>query len=609
MVLISLFGFLNIHLNYALFTENQTCVEQNCSSSCTLDPDNLSVVGKCEQHLRSKNYSSFPIHDGYVTKRKKQAMPCESNAQPIADNSDTKNDQNSVVQCRTDEVLTADETGNQMDPNVISHTDPLHQPENKSAQTHRLHFISDQKPEETVYDADMELTASELGEILTVKAKAKGKNSNQLKVDKISTNLRKTSIETTSEKNNNMPKKGDKKVSGNKKFKSISTTDSQQVQPQENERRNDQDMNSKSTNKHTVRQHSTYNKENVIQMHPVRFLDLNCQQTTRMLQKEKQKTSVSKTIENPNYQAPEEDLTASGNIVPVEDNRNESSSPVENCISYTASKQCLLEKDTTKQTMKNITGLATHIINQSNYCEIKNGQDLRRNLKELGSNERRPDCQTNQGKNITMKSHIREADFHCNLTSEITTPTLDVLSTEQVNEVLSQDHKRRIFAKASRKTCIIHTDSLKQKKLTVKQNLHNENVPHVDVTQKKAEKIQKSLDGHSATPTGSLKEAELDGKTFKRIDPIQKPRRKTLVCSSSQDKSKECIISSNAETTTEVHNIKKNNSVWKNTEGFQRTNQEKNECAPTEKIDVICKEYCKIPDFGTCGPVNSFSFK
>ncbi|XP_060113086.1 shugoshin 1-like [Heteronotia binoei] len=249
--------------------------------------------------------------------------------------------------------------------------------------------------------------------------------------------------------------------------------------------------------------------------------------------------------------------------------------------------------------MKNITCRATYKINQLNYCEIENGQDLRRNLKELGSNECRPDCQKNQGKNI-MKSrnNSREVNLHCNLTAEITTHTLDVLSTKQVNEVLSQDNKRKIFAKASRKTCIIPRDSLKQKKI-VKQNLHDENVPHVDITYKKAEKVQKTLDVHSVTPTCSLKEAESGDDTFKRIDSIQKPRRKTyVVCSSNQDKSKECIISNSAETATEVHNIHKTISFQKNAEDFQRTNQEKNERTPTEKRDVTCKESCKIPDFG-----------
>ncbi|XP_077174866.1 uncharacterized protein LOC143828369 [Paroedura picta] len=570
-------------------TKNQTVMEQNSNSTYTLDPDNVYSVEKCEQHSRTQNNSSFPICE-YVTKRKKQAVSCKSDARPTTVNSVLKIDQNSTLHCCTNEVLTTDKTGNEMDPNVISHTVPLHQTENKSAQTHKVHFLSDQKPEETVYDADMELTASDLGEILTVKSKAKVKNG-QLKVDNISADLRKTSMGGKSENKNNKPRRSDKKAPGHKKDKHISTMESQQFQPQKNEsfqRRSYQDMNLKSTNKDAVGKHFTYNKRNDIQIHTVNSLALNCQS------KGKSKASVSKR-ENPNNQTPE-DFNVPGNKVPLEDYCIESLSSGENPISITTSKQYLLDEDTSKQAMKNITCLATHSINQSNNGEIGNGQGLRRNLKELDSNEYRPDCQSNQG-NITMKRrNNREVNFHCNLTSEITNHT-DVLSNKQV-KVLSQDNKKRIFAKASRKTCIIHTDFLKQKKLIVKQNLHNENVPCVDVTLKKAEKIQKSLDVHGVTPMWSLKETEFDGDLFKRVDSIQKPRRKTNVCSSSQDKSKESIISNHTETATEAHNIQKTISVQKNTERCQRTNQEKNECAPTKKIDVICRESCKIPDFG-----------
>ncbi|NXE45642.1 SGO2 protein, partial [Casuarius casuarius] len=82
------------------------------------------------------------------------------------------------------------------------------------------------KPEETVYDADMELTASDVGELLTVTAKDKlhqNKNSNA-NSDKIPANFRR--VKYSKEKTKSKPKVSSNSYAEERHPKTDSSTDS-----------------------------------------------------------------------------------------------------------------------------------------------------------------------------------------------------------------------------------------------------------------------------------------------------------------------------------------------------------------------------------------------
>ncbi|XP_070588198.1 shugoshin 2 isoform X1 [Erythrolamprus reginae] len=145
-----------------------------------------------EYESQSKRHNSlFPIH-GYIRERKKEM--CISNIQPILNNFGTKRDRNCILQLCTGRVSKND-INNQRGPNGVSHIELPSQISSKLVYMNKDDLTRSQKPEETIYDADMEETVSELGEIVTIKSR--DKKLNKVKADKISGNLRKVTFAST----------------------------------------------------------------------------------------------------------------------------------------------------------------------------------------------------------------------------------------------------------------------------------------------------------------------------------------------------------------------------------------------------------------------------
>ncbi|KAJ6665257.1 hypothetical protein lerEdw1_004306 [Lerista edwardsae] len=444
--------------------ENQSCVKQTPSGTFMLDLNKAPSVE--DRHSRAHNNNPFPTHE-YVTERKKQAMSSLSNVQSIS-NFDTKTDPNSMFHCDTGKVLTTHEMGNQIAPNGVgkmAHTEPSSQLNNEPTLKDKVHFINDQKPEETVYDTDMELTASELGEILIVKSKDKDKSANIVKADKLSTNLRKVCYSRTEKqikkKHNSKPKKHTEKVLNSRKVKKISTTEPQNSEPQKKEqfqRKTTQEMKVKSTSEHDVGDVSINSNKKNKWMHLGRLSNLKSPQTTNILQNEDIKDN-SETVKNSDNQAPEQDFDASNSKVPRGYCIESLPFAESHIFDITTSKQDLLAgKVNSKPTMKKMTYLV-----DSNYSGKENKKHLKRNLKGCGSKECEPENQTKPDQNTNITIECSNKEVNCR-TSEKSAHSLVVPNTDKINEEFSQGDARRIFAKASRKTYIIRSGSLKQKK-------------------------------------------------------------------------------------------------------------------------------------------------
>ncbi|XP_028607178.2 shugoshin 2 isoform X2 [Podarcis muralis] len=493
--------------------ENPSCMDQMSRRTFKLDLDNASSVEKYER--QSKAHSSPLLIHRYVTERKKRGLSCTSNIQSIINNFESKTEQNSILHCDTDKV----HTNGQMAPKDVSCTKSS-QPRKEPDHTDKLCFINGKKPEETVYDADMELTASELGEILLIKSKAKVENAKIVKTDKISANLRKVKTKSTEkqieDKYNIKPKKSNEKVPSNGKVKDIDIVESKNVLPPEKglfQMRNDQQMKLKNTNK--LGEDFKNSNKNDKQVHPLRLVDLR--QTTHVLEKEKMKDTIFETAQNSENQVPEHDFNVPGGKLPLEGYSIESLPPVQSCV---VSIQDLDINETYPVVSK---------IKKSHYSEMENGQYLKGSRSKVCNSN----SQTIQDEKTDIKSGFnkREVSSNFGTTTERSAHALGIPKTDQINEEFSHGDKRRIFAKAGRKTYIIYPSS--QKKTSVKQKLHDENV-YTENIHERNENIQRNSNVQHVTISCYLKKAaECCVETSEeRVDSTPNPNKKTCSVSS-----------------------------------------------------------------------------
>lgn len=131
-----------------------------------------------------------------MTERKKRAVLHESKPQPNINDFDKKcsssNLPHGINSSSNPNDMNLQESSSDLSCIILS---PLKFSNESKIDFKKLHFTDKMKPEETVYDADMELTASDAGELLTVTVKDKDKlhrnrNSNA-NSDKMFSNFRK----------------------------------------------------------------------------------------------------------------------------------------------------------------------------------------------------------------------------------------------------------------------------------------------------------------------------------------------------------------------------------------------------------------------------------
>ncbi|PKU48281.1 shugoshin-like 2 [Limosa lapponica baueri] len=178
-----------------LFAENQVCTELTCDCAFLTHVKNTQPFRQSEELTKQYNDSSLPFC-GNVTERKKHAVLCQSKTQPNIKDSDKKGSSDNLPYGINSGSTTNDVNLRQSSSDLphISPS-PLKFSNESKKDVKKLLFTDKMKPEETVYGADMELTASDAGELLTVTAKDKDKlhqnrNSNA-NSDKILANFRK----------------------------------------------------------------------------------------------------------------------------------------------------------------------------------------------------------------------------------------------------------------------------------------------------------------------------------------------------------------------------------------------------------------------------------
>ncbi|XP_067319315.1 shugoshin 2, partial [Anolis sagrei] len=546
----------NVLFAKAFLKENQPSMQQVSSSASVMELNDSTSAGESKA-----NNSPFPIN-GYVTERKKQ-------------NSDTKTKQERTLRCFTDRVRDTNSISNEIDPNGISHGESFPESGNAPACGDQVCSINEQKSEETVYDADMEMTASELGEIVIIKSKAKEKNAQRVNAGKNPANLRKVSYSNTEkhirDKYNIKPKKINQDTQNNGKIKSIQSIQSKKcVSPKGQwfQRKISQDKMLNNSD-YDVGASSKNNKSTLL-LNPK-----SQHQTTSILETEKVEDVISEAVGSTYNQAPEQ-------------------------VSIVSSSEVLSQKCTESNISNEMAGKGpldvkveissiTSKINQSKYSEMENGQYL--NSEYNKAKECSSDCLTEQDQKTNTKSpsNNNENTSNCCITRERSTHGLS-FPKDKINEKLSERDKRKIFAKASRKTYIIYPNSHNQQKISVKQKIQNETILSSNDHMTDEDK-QVYFNIQNVTSSSLLKKDEKCAGTFqKQINHSSKPNRKTyVVYPNDEDKNCEKVTSDLIGYTVGLLKLPESLPVLKNPERKQRNYQEKNNCASTQKEDMICE--------------------
>lgn len=177
-----------------LFAENQLCAELTGSSAFLTHVENTQPLGQSEELMKQYNHSSVPF-SGKVPERKKHAVIPKPKTQPNIKDFDKKCSSYNLHHRGINSSSNTNDVNFQESSSDSSHIipSPLKFSSESKINFKKLLFTAKAKPEETVYDADMELTASDAGELLTVTAKDKlhQNQNNNASSDKMSANFRK----------------------------------------------------------------------------------------------------------------------------------------------------------------------------------------------------------------------------------------------------------------------------------------------------------------------------------------------------------------------------------------------------------------------------------
>ncbi|XP_027581522.1 shugoshin 2 isoform X1 [Pipra filicauda] len=149
------------------FKENQLCTELSCNSALVTHVRNTRSLGQSEELTEQHQGSSLPSC-GNVTERKKHAVLHKSKTQTNIKDFDKKCGSLNLPKQGINSGSNPNDTNLQEGSNDLCHMIPSPLKYSNESKTDFKKLL---KPEETLYDADMELTASDAGELLTVTAK------------------------------------------------------------------------------------------------------------------------------------------------------------------------------------------------------------------------------------------------------------------------------------------------------------------------------------------------------------------------------------------------------------------------------------------------------
>lgn len=438
-----------------LFAENQLCAELSCSSAFLTPGKNTQFLEQSEEPTEQYHGSLLPSYEN-VTERKKNAVLCKSKTQLNMKDFDKK--------CRPLNLPhhTINSSSNANDRNLQKGSSdlsclilsPLKFNSESKTDFNKLLFTDKMKPEETIYDADMELTASDASELLTVTAKGNYKmhqnKINNASSDKILPNFRKVKyskkdkekIKNKTEVHSNLH--AEEMLSRAENNETSETTDSQ-TQLFQNQTEQLPTGNS-------VEQHNRTNKaKDSRRTYQVNVMNPRKQETN--------KGTFSEMLGEVESRIQKTDSCSTVNKVPPEVYCAENLPFQDNISDVLALQEGFLntnEKDN-KPTIKRKTSQNLSKANTEKSCREENGQygeyiskKSQTEINQCDSSKRKQDQ-----KNIIQQKNNRKSSHRQGREAENDSPHKVSQKVDQKSSHFSPGRLKRTLAKASRKSYVI----------------------------------------------------------------------------------------------------------------------------------------------------------
>ncbi|XP_064574377.1 shugoshin 2 [Zonotrichia leucophrys gambelii] len=440
--------------------ENQLCAELSCNSAFPAHGKNTQFLEQSEEPTEQCHGSLLPSYEN-ATERKKNAVLWKPKTQPNIKDFDKK--------CRPLNLLhhTINSSSNANDRNLQEGSSdlscltlsPLKFNSESKTDFNKLLFTDKMKPEETIYDADMELTASDASELLTVTAKGSYKlhqnKINNASSDKILPNFRKVKyskkdkekIKSKTEVHSNLH--AEEMLSRAENSETSVTTDSQ-TQLFQNQTEQLPTGNSAEQQNRTSKAKDSRRTYQVNVMNPrkqetnkVRFSEMFGEVESRI-----QKTDSCSTVNK----IPPEVYCAEN--LPFQDNISDVLALQEGFLSTN-------EKDT-KPTIKRKTSQNLSKANTEKSCREENGQygeyiskKSQAEINQCDNSKRKQDQ-----KNITQQKNNRKSSHRQGRDAENDSRHKVSQKVDQKSSHFSPGRLKRTLAKASRKTRVIPKENL-----------------------------------------------------------------------------------------------------------------------------------------------------
>nr|XP_025037835.1 shugoshin 2 isoform X2 [Pelodiscus sinensis] len=476
------------------FAENQPFMLLSSNSTYISDLDNVPYVGQSEEFTKHHD-SPLPLC-GNVTERKKHAASCRSYAHTDIMDFNKKVTDSNVSDWSTEKGNNTDEMNVQAKPNELYHPgSPLQLSNDFKIESHEVQFGNHLKPEETVYDTDMELTASDVGKILTITSKVQNKRKNNMKTNTISANLRKVRYSNTGKKDKekikSIPKGGidfhsEKRHKSTEKIIDLNSSESDTSKLQIETKLKAEgnalgEMILQRTNIHDDIQNSQYNGKTTGRTYLVNLASPNKQHKTD-LQKIKKQT-LSEKLENMD-KFPNSDSSSSNSKASSKEYCAKSLLCLENHISNVLSLQQDLSDVNEKHIKPKRNGKTFQIpskISKTNYYRQEIGAHSASSLKRPGAKAIKPDCKT-KDKNSYIKSEChKEEKYSDRRKTQSSSHCVDKKKTEQKSNKISLGGSKNALANASLKTNIMQLGDFTQCTHSVRPELKNEDMLHTQI--------------------------------------------------------------------------------------------------------------------------------
>ncbi|XP_064371252.1 shugoshin 2 isoform X2 [Dromaius novaehollandiae] len=495
--------------------ENQLSTELNCNNVFLTHVNDAQYPRQSEELTKQYTDSSLPFC-GNVTERKKYAVHYRSKTQSVIKDFDKKCSSNNLLHCGINSSSNTNDMNLQARSSGLSRSIPS--PLQLSSECN-IDFkipVDKIKPEETIYDADMELTASDVGELLTVTAKDKdklhqNKNSNASS-DKIPANFRR--VKYSKEKTKSKPKVSSNSYAEERHPKTDSSTDSKTndsgTQIFQNQTEQLPTWNSlgilslKNTSKYYRAQDCPSKAKDTRRTYLVNLV------SPKKQEQETNQETFPERFEDTENKMQKADSDSSNNKMSPEVCCDESFPFQENTSNALSLQQdflCTDEKHSPEMNRKAFQNPSKK--NKTKYCREENGQYREYGSKKSQTEICRHDRKRKEDqKNIIKNKYNQKSSYRRSGETESGSVHKIIQKIDRRNNNVSPGRLKRTLAKASRRACIIPTENLKQFTLCRNEGLKNKNTLYTEIVHgnkiAKTQQIQGALDSQNGVAMNTL---------------------------------------------------------------------------------------------------------